>query len=68
LRGGKALAVQADIARLDDIRRLFSETREHLGRLDILVANAGYSVFKSLVEITEEDFDQTYSNFQVNAI
>ena len=60
-QGGKALAVQADIARLDDIRRLFSETRERLGRLDILVANAGYSCFKPMEEITEEDFDRTYA-------
>ncbi|MGE0681391.1 MAG: glucose 1-dehydrogenase [Candidatus Binatia bacterium] len=61
IHGGKALAVQADIARLDDIRRLFCETRERLGKLDILVANAGYSVFKPLLEITEEDFNQTYT-------
>lgn len=60
-RGGKAVAVQADITRLDDIRRLFSETRERLGRLDILVANAGYSCFKPMEEITEQDFDQTYA-------
>jgi 3-oxoacyl-[acyl-carrier protein] reductase len=60
-RGGKALAVQADIARVADIRRLFRETVERLGKLDILVANAGHSVFKPLAEITEEDFDQTYT-------
>ena len=60
-RGGKALAVQADIAYLDDIRRLFRETVERLGRLDIMVANAGYSVFKSVVDTTEEDFDRTYT-------
>jgi 3-oxoacyl-[acyl-carrier protein] reductase len=61
MRGGKALTVQADIARLADIRRLFCETKDRLGRVDILVANAGFSVFKPLVEITEEDFDQTYT-------
>lgn len=60
-QGGTAFAVQADIARLDDIRRLFRETITHLGRLDILVANAGYSCFKPLVEITEEDFDRTFA-------
>ena len=59
-RGGEALAIQADIARLEDIRRLFRETMERLERLYILVANAGYSCFKPMDEITEEDFDLTY--------
>lgn len=59
-QGGKAVAAQADIAKLTDIRRLFRETREHFERLDILVANAGYSCFKPMSEITEEDFDRTY--------
>lgn len=58
---GKALALQADIARLEDIGRLFHETVARLGRLDILVANAGYSCFKPLEETTEEDFDRTYA-------
>jgi 3-oxoacyl-[acyl-carrier protein] reductase len=60
-QGGKALAVQADIAKLEDIRRLFRETIRHLNRLDIVVANAGYSCFKPMEEITEEDFDRTYA-------
>lgn len=63
-QGGKALAIQADIARLENIRRLFHETFERLHRLDILVANAGYSEFKPLTEITEDEFDLT---FAVNA-
>ncbi len=60
-QGGRALAVQADVAKLEDIRRLFRETIECLERLDILVANAGYSCFKPMEEITEEDFDRTYA-------
>ncbi len=60
-QGGKALAIQADIAKLKDIRRLFQETIQHFERLDIVVANAGYSCFKPLEEITEDDFDQTYA-------
>jgi 3-oxoacyl-[acyl-carrier protein] reductase len=60
-QGGKALAVQADIAKLEDIRRLFRETFGRLDRLDIFVANAGYSCFKPMEAITEEDFDRTYS-------
>ena len=59
VQGGKALAIQADVAKLEDIRRLFRESVERLKRLDILVANAGYSCFKPMEEITEEDFDLT---------
>ena len=59
--GGQALAVQADIALRDDIRRLFHTGVEHFGGLDILVANAGHAVFKPLEEITEQDFDATYA-------
>ena len=62
--GGKALAIQADIAKLADIKRLFRESIERCGQLDIFVANAGYSCFKPLADITEEDFDLT---FAVNA-
>jgi 3-oxoacyl-[acyl-carrier protein] reductase len=40
-KGGKAVAVRANVASQDDIRRLFAETREAFGRLDILVNNAG---------------------------
>jgi 3-oxoacyl-[acyl-carrier protein] reductase len=60
-QGGKAVAVQADIASLGDLRRLFRETIRHFDRLDILVANAGYSCFKPMKDITEEDFDRTYA-------
>ena len=60
-QGGTAIAIQADIARLEDIARLFQETVARLGRLDILVANAGYACFKPFAEITPKDFDRTYA-------
>jgi 3-oxoacyl-[acyl-carrier protein] reductase len=59
--GGAAIAVQADIARIEEVRRLFRVTVELLGRLDILIANAGISIFKPVGETTEEDFDRIYS-------
>ena len=62
--GGRALAVKADIANIEDIRRLFETSVEFFGHLDILVANAGYAVFKPLSDITEQDFDRS---FAVNA-
>ncbi len=60
-QGGRALAIQADLAKLEDIRLLFREAAQRLDRLDIFVANAGYSCFKPMEETTEEDFDRTYS-------
>jgi len=61
ISGGTAIAVQADMTKLNDLRRLFTETMGRFGQLDILVANAGYSEFKPLADTTEEDFDQTYA-------
>src|SRR4051794_41373863 len=40
-REGKAVAVQADVAKEADVRRLFAEARKAFGRVDILVNNAG---------------------------
>jgi 3-oxoacyl-[acyl-carrier protein] reductase len=62
--GGKAITLQADIGRVADVRRLFAEAEERLGRLDILVNSAGVAVYKPVVAITEEDFAAT---FEVNA-
>ena len=39
--GGRAVAVQADVTRSEDIKRLFQEASAAFGRLDILVNNAG---------------------------
>jgi len=39
--GGKAVAVQGDVTRLDDVRRFVGEAREKLGKIGILVNNAG---------------------------
>lgn len=56
-KGGKALAVQADMSRVADARRLVIETVKQFNRLDILVNNAGKFMPKPLEETTEEDFD-----------
>jgi 3-oxoacyl-[acyl-carrier protein] reductase len=62
--GGKAIALQADIGQVAEVRRLFAEVEERLGRLDILVNSAGVAVYKPVVAFTEEDFAAT---FAVNA-
>jgi 3-oxoacyl-[acyl-carrier protein] reductase len=56
-RGGKALAVQADLSRVADARRLVLDTVKQFNRLDILINNAGKFMPKPLEETTEEDFD-----------
>src|SRR5215208_3000572 len=58
--GGRAVAVRANVARQDDIRRLFAETREAFGRLDILVNNAGIYEFAPIEEVTAEHFHRQF--------
>ena len=60
-KGGKAVAVQTDMSKIADVRRLVRETVQRVGRLDILVNNAGMFTFKPLVETTEQEFDQIFS-------
>ncbi|HTQ58487.1 MAG TPA: glucose 1-dehydrogenase [Bryobacteraceae bacterium] len=59
--GGKAIAVQADVSKASDVRRLFAETRRAFGKLDVLVNNAGVYQFAALGEITEEQFHRQFN-------
>ena len=59
--GGKAVAVQADVAKKADIDRLFAETKKAFTRLDILVNNAGIYEFSPLDSITEEHFHKQFN-------
>src|SRR5438067_6750280 len=52
-QGGKAVAVQADVSKAADVKRLFTETKKAFGRLDVLVNNAGVYQFAPLDQITE---------------
>src|SRR4051812_46128795 len=58
--GGKAVAVQADIARQADIRHLFAEAKGAFGGLDILVNNAGIYEFAPLEDVTTESFHRMF--------
>lgn len=60
-KGGTAVAVQADMSKIADVRRLVRETVQRFGRLDILVNNAGMFMFKHLAETTEEEFDRMFA-------
>src|SRR5258705_12375701 len=53
---GKAIAVQADVSKGEDIERLFAEAKDAFGKLDILVNNAGIYEFAPLEAVTAEHF------------
>ena len=60
-KGGKAVAVQADMANPSDARRLVKDTAQRFGRLDILVNNAGMFTGKPLVETSEDEYDRIFA-------
>jgi len=57
--GGRAAAIQADMANVTDIYRLVSATIEKFGALDILVNNAGVGHSTEMSDMTEKEFDWT---------
>src|SRR5207249_165975 len=59
-KGGKAIAVQANVAKQVDIQRLFAAAKAAFGRLDVLVNNAGIYEFAPLEGITAENFNKQF--------
>jgi 3-oxoacyl-[acyl-carrier protein] reductase len=64
-KGGKSIAIQADIAKQTDIERLFAETKKQFGKLDILVNNAGIYEFSPIEGVTGEHF---HKQFDLNVL
>jgi 3-oxoacyl-[acyl-carrier protein] reductase len=59
--GGKAIAVQGDVAKAADVQRLFAETKKAFGALDVLVNNAGVYQFQPLEAATEKEFHREFN-------
>lgn len=57
--GGKAMFLRSDVRLADDCRNAVAQTLEHFGRIDILFNNAGVFHPKTVVECTEEEWDET---------
>ncbi len=64
-KGGKALAIQADVAKEKDIERLFTEAKKQFGKLDILINNAGIYEFLPIEGVTEGHF---HKQFDLNVL
>jgi 3-oxoacyl-[acyl-carrier protein] reductase len=58
--GGQALALQADVAKVSEIIRLFDQSIAHFGKLDILVNNAGIMFNKPVAAMTEAEYDRIF--------
>lgn len=58
-QGVRALAIQADVSRLDEADRLIKQTVEHFGRVDFLICNAGIWDGSPVESMSEELWDKT---------
>ncbi len=63
--GGKAIAVQGDVSKSADVKRVFADGKKAFGKLDILVNNAGIFKFFPLEETQEEEF---HRQFNINVL
>ncbi|WP_075795923.1 SDR family oxidoreductase [Massilia putida] len=57
--GGRAFAVRADVASAADVKAMFATVEATLGRVDVLVNNAGILPYVTIAETTDEQFERT---------
>lgn len=62
--GGNITAIQGDVAKLEDIDRLYAAVKQQKGKIDIVVANAGIVEVLTTPNVTLEHYDKT---FNINA-
>jgi len=58
-KGGKAVALRADVSQAAEVARMMAEVERALGPVDVLVNNAGVGLVRSVEDLTEADFDLT---------
>jgi 3-oxoacyl-[acyl-carrier protein] reductase len=63
--GGKAIAVQGDVSKAADVKKIFAATKQAFGSIDILVNNAGVFDFAPLENVTEKEF---HREFDINVL
>lgn len=60
-KGVRAIAIHADLSQKNHVEHLFAETVKQLGKVDILINNAGVMKTTPLADVTEEEFDQQFA-------
>ena len=64
-KGGKAIAVQGNVAKKQEVEKLFATAEKAFGKIDILVNNAGVYEFVPLEDVTEQQF---HRHFDTNVL
>ncbi|ROL81326.1 3-ketoacyl-ACP reductase [Pseudomonas protegens] len=59
--GHRAIAIKADVAKADEVRQLFEATENRLGKVDVLINNAGILKVLPLAEHSDELYEQTFA-------
>jgi NAD(P)-dependent dehydrogenase (short-subunit alcohol dehydrogenase family) len=58
--GNGVVAVQADVAKLTDVDKLYEEVSRKLGKIDVLFVNAGVAKFVPLADTSESTYDEQF--------
>jgi len=58
--GGDAIALQADVSKSDDVKKLFDAAIGHYGKIDVLVNNAGIMITKLIKDTTDDEFTRQF--------
>lgn len=64
-KGGIAIAVQRDVSNEADVKRVFEETKNAFGTLDVLVNNAGVYIYEPIEQVSAETF---HKSFNINVL
>lgn len=59
--GARAVAIQGDVSKPDDARRLFDDAEKAFGQVDVLVNNAGIMIPASVLETSDEQFERQFA-------